>query len=693
MVPAGLTVGAPLGGSSQVSGTQGTVMGGVGALYGHGAKIDAPVRLTYAAASVPAKLEDWIYDFDLYCARIGIGENAARVDQALYHMDRDLGAWWRETLERIRAETHGAPVGWEKMLAALRAQFLSATDASEARSWRQIMDVRQSRGESMNAYFLRVDQLYRRAGGENWMNSEAVMKIVFHKVDSAPYPIAHTNAMREIAEGRVRTLAQLRATIVPMALLEPPNQYTVKPGASSSSSSSSSSAQSKQKPVYKGPVRAAAAGMDEEQEEGETTQVNATAARAGGGVNYSRMRCHRCEGMGHPAHLCSAPDKRKCFNCGEEGHLIAKCSKPRKTQAKAVQMENGEELLAGAPGGVQLQEGGIKLRICPGARKISPTQRLFILRGYARATHGAREGKLRSVEIRAMLDTGSEGDFMSPSLAIKLGARIATGRFGIAVGVFGEEKPIEKKVQDVDLEFRGIQQSSGLAHTFSANKDILIAPHELSSTYDMILGQPFMERYGAQLGYGSRARLELTSLSGATTTFPRGDVDGAPHEEEKKDGKEEECRRNEEEKRAVEQPMVWGLRACPMRRPKPLTGAKRREILQDWNRDAEERAELGKKAREECPQLVMTTEELEEIFRTSAPGTVRVTPIVCNGFVEDEEELGERIHVSRVARKEGKAEEKPVARVAKRGDLPDGEHERAQKLIEKLRAEHPDVFT
>ena len=65
VVPAGLMVGAPMGGSSQVSGTQGTVMGGVGALYGHGAKIDAPVRLTYAAASVPAKLEDWIYDFDL----------------------------------------------------------------------------------------------------------------------------------------------------------------------------------------------------------------------------------------------------------------------------------------------------------------------------------------------------------------------------------------------------------------------------------------------------------------------------------------------------------------------------------------------------------------------------------------------------------------------------------------------------
>ena len=63
---------------------------------------------------------------------------------------------------------------------------------------------------------------------------------------------------------------------------------------------------------------------------------------------------------------------------------------------------------------------GVRWRVCP-VRKISQDRRLVILRGYARA-----EGRLQRVEIRAMLDTGAQGEFMSPSLARRLGQGLST---------------------------------------------------------------------------------------------------------------------------------------------------------------------------------------------------------------------------------------------------------------------------
>jgi len=83
-------------------------------------------------------------------------------------------------------------------------------------------------------------------------------------------------------------------------------------------------------------------------------------------------------------------------------------------------------------------------------RKVAPDRRLVLLRGYARA-----HGRLQRVELRAMLDTGAQGEFISPSLAKRLGATVEHGRFGVAVEAFGRETPLTQRVRRVELALPG----------------------------------------------------------------------------------------------------------------------------------------------------------------------------------------------------------------------------------------------
>jgi hypothetical protein len=65
----------------------------------------------------------------------------------------------------------------------------------------------------------------------------------------------------------------------------------------------------------------------------------------------------------------------------------------------------------GQSGGRLHSLAGVRWRVCP-VRKVARNRRLVLLRGYARA-----HGRLQRVELRAMLDTGAQGEFISPSLA------------------------------------------------------------------------------------------------------------------------------------------------------------------------------------------------------------------------------------------------------------------------------------
>ena len=117
---------------------------------------------------------------------------------------------------------------------------------------------------------------------------------------------------------------------------------------------------------------------------------------------------------------------------------------------------------------------GVRWRVCP-VRKVAPDRRLVLLRGYARA-----HGRLQRVELRAMLDTGAQGEFISPSLAKRLGATVEHVRFGVAVEAFGRETPLTQRVRRVELALPGQHPDSLLSQDFVTRWDFTISPGSLS---------------------------------------------------------------------------------------------------------------------------------------------------------------------------------------------------------------------
>ena len=249
-----------------------------------------------------------------------------------------------------------------------------------------------------------------------------------------------------------------------------------------------------------------------------------------------------------------------------------------------------------------------------GARKIQQ-QWLLILRGYARAP--GPQGTLQPVEIRALLDSGAEGDFMSPSLATKLGGQLEEGKFGFALGVFGEERPISKQARDLHIELRGAQAGSGLGQDFRTQHTVLVSPTELGTMYNMLLGAPFLEKHHAALGYGKRAGIELTAQDGTTTSFPvEARCDG--EEEEQIESEDEEAEHwSAQERQEVARRKVHAIR-------RPLSGSRKRELRREQRWWIEEGQRMAKLARAQRPDLVMTTDELEACWSSSAPNAVNI---------------------------------------------------------------------
>src|ERR1700712_4024915 len=76
--------------------------------------------------------------------------------------------------------------------------------------------------------------------------------------------------------------------------------------------------------------------------------------------------------------------------------------------------------------------GHVILRLSA-TRKVDRDTRLVLLRGYIRSQ---RSSKLERIEVRMMVDTGAQGDFISPALVQKLGGTVEHGHFGIALEAF-----------------------------------------------------------------------------------------------------------------------------------------------------------------------------------------------------------------------------------------------------------------
>ena len=86
------------------------------------------------------------------------------------------------------------------------------------------------------------------------------------------------------------------------------------------------------------------------------------------------------------------------------------------------------------------------------AAKKRRDRRLVIIRSYIRVKDG---DSLKRVELRVLVDTGSQEEFISPRMAAKLGISIKTGLFGLAVTAFGDSCQLTRRAEDVELTIEG----------------------------------------------------------------------------------------------------------------------------------------------------------------------------------------------------------------------------------------------
>ena len=329
---------------------------------------------------------------------------------------------------------------------------------------------------------------------------------------------------------------------------------------------------------------------------------------------------------------------------------------------------------------------------------------LIILRGYARMEE---KGKLKRVEMRVMVDTGAEGDFISPSLAQKLGGKdvVEQGKFGVAVEAFGGRTQLTQRVPRLRVDLPGEHPHSLLAQEFTSHWDFIVAPKELGEEYDMLVGMKFARRFGLgfDVGKTGQVTLRLTARDGLTTLLREErelDSDSDEEEKEESSGDPEEAntrtntvkRRKEKEweldEERVSEPYdpklaSWVAKISTILSvaPKPLSGSQRRKMRSEWNGGEQERIRLSTLAVSEVPEIVMSTQQLEEEWRTAKPGTIKVHTIWYRGLVQDTQE----VKVNGVQSDKGEEEDGTL--------LPLEERLHAEKMVKRLtKKEFPHVF-
>ena len=299
---------------------------------------------------------------------------------------------------------------------------------------------------------------------------------------------------------------------------------------------------------------------------------------------------------------------------------------------------------------------GVRWRVCP-VRKVAKDRRLVLLRGYARA-----QGRLQRVELRAMLDTGAQGEFISPSLAKRLGATVEHGRFGVAVEAFGRETPLTQRVRRVELTLPGQHPDSLLSQDFVTRWDFTISPGSLSDDYDLLLGTRFIRHFRLHLMFNEPCTIRLTAEDGRVT-----------HVQE------------EQQEEHIEQEAQGVAPLQSRATPKPLSQSQKRAILREWRGGDEWSAEQARRAAAERPDLVMSTEELEQLWQSAPVGAVKVYTLLAQGFRDADN--GGTVALNRLAhgKESGAAAAKTAAEPTEDGSLlPPEERERAARLVRQL---------
>ena len=125
-----------------------------------------------------------------------------------------------------------------------------------------------------------------------------------------------------------------------------------------------------------------------------------------------------------------------------------------------------------------------------------PDRRLLVFDVLARRADG------QLLRYRAMADTGSTGEFISPQAVKRGGFALLEGAFGHAVEAFGNSTSLTQRATDVQLTFNGELAGSGLAAMHSSTHDLTVAP---LSGYDILLGTRFLDEVRGVIDVYNRA--------------------------------------------------------------------------------------------------------------------------------------------------------------------------------------------
>ena len=355
----------------------------------------------------------------------------------------------------------------------------------------------------------------------------------------------------------------------------------------------------------------------------------------------------------------------------------AAADKARKATQKQVRFIDEKEKSDAAKETTQLRS--LVLRIARLGKKKGKTQ-LAILRGYLRA-----EGKPQAVEVRAMLDSGATGEFMTRRIAEMMGANITEGNFGFAIEAFGQRTQLNKKVNGAELVLPGVNPRTSLGENFTTKWDFIVA-ERLDDNYDLILGLDFMRKFGARFSFQhTPAQITLTDEKGREITA---------REDEHRESEEEELgpeRWKEKQERQQELKRINAVRqanACTVR----LTGTQRRFLRRATEMDADERYAAALRASEERPDLVMPFDdfirEWQKDLVKPPEERMKVAVVQALGFVEEDQQ---EIHAARlkIAAEPSKEEE---AEAVERTKLEGTERKRADEMLEGLLKKFKKVF-
>ena len=318
------------------------------------------------------------------------------------------------------------------------------------------------------------------------------------------------------------------------------------------------------------------------------------------------------------------------------------------------------------------QLSGVRWRLLRIGRKVDAERRLVVLRGYARAENS----RLRPVQIRAMIDSGAQTEIISPDLARRLGSKVTQGRFGVAVEAFGRETPLTQKARNVELRLPGTNPRSLLAQDFLTQWDFIVSPHSLSSDYDLLLGTRFIRRFRLNLTFHEPCVIRLTAENGSETMV-----------EEEIDQLEEHI----EQERSV----ASVAKAPEPATRRPPTQSQRRAVLRDWRESEEWRMQQAVRAAKDpdMKDCIMTMDELERLWSTSKPGSVRIFMIQARGLVGETTDNPAAGKTKRPAQRRSRVAAVSMAEQEADGSLlPPEERARAEKIVQRLQSKFADVF-